>query len=103
MSFRIGQRGEMAIAEDPEGHEIAALDPVRSFGSRRVLEIGCGDGRLTRRYVKYAASVTAIDPNAEAVGRLAREFPAIDAHAVGVDQFVPSTEAFDVVLLAWSL
>jgi 16S rRNA A1518/A1519 N6-dimethyltransferase RsmA/KsgA/DIM1 with predicted DNA glycosylase/AP lyase activity len=93
----------MAIEEDPEGHEIAALDPVRSFGSRRVLEIGCGDGRLTRRYVKYAAAVTAIDPNADAVRRLAGEFPAIDARAIGIDELTLPPEAFDVVLLAWSL
>jgi len=40
----------MAIVEDPEDHEIAALQAVAvSFASRRVLEIGCGDGRLTRR------------------------------------------------------
>jgi 16S rRNA A1518/A1519 N6-dimethyltransferase RsmA/KsgA/DIM1 with predicted DNA glycosylase/AP lyase activity len=93
----------MAIEEDPEGHEIAVLDPVRSFGSRRVLEIGCGDGRLTRRYLEYAASVTAIDPDADAVRRLAREFPAIDARAIGIDHFAPPPEPFDVVLLAWSL
>jgi 16S rRNA A1518/A1519 N6-dimethyltransferase RsmA/KsgA/DIM1 with predicted DNA glycosylase/AP lyase activity len=93
----------MAIQEDPEGHEIAALDPVRSFGSRRVLEIGCGGGRLTRRYIDYAGSVTAIDPDADAVGRLAREFPAVDARAVGINEFAAPPESFDVVLLAWSL
>ena len=93
----------MAIEEDPEGHEIAALDPVRSFKSRRVLEIGCGDGRLTRRYLKYAASVTAIDPDAGAVAHLARECPAIDARATGIDGLIPPAEPFDVILLAWSL
>jgi 16S rRNA A1518/A1519 N6-dimethyltransferase RsmA/KsgA/DIM1 with predicted DNA glycosylase/AP lyase activity len=95
----------MAIEEDPEGHEIAALDPVRSFESRRVLEIGCGDGRLTRRYLKYTASVTAIDPDASAVDRLAREFPfpLIDARAIGIDELLPPSEPFDLVLLAWSL
>jgi len=93
----------MAIDEDPEGHEIAALDPARSFGSRSVLEIGCGDGRLTRRYVRYAAAVTAIDPNAESIRRLSREFPSVDARAIGIDQLRSPSEAFDVVLLSWSL
>jgi 2-polyprenyl-3-methyl-5-hydroxy-6-metoxy-1,4-benzoquinol methylase len=97
------QRGEMAIAADPEGNEVAALDPVRSFGLRRVLEIGCGDGRLTRQYVSYASSVTAIDPNAGAVDRLAREFPAVDARAIEIDELLLPPESFDVVLLAWSL
>ena len=50
----------MAIVEDPEGFEIAALARVQaSFDGLRVLEIGAGDGRLTRHYVDRAASVIA--------------------------------------------
>jgi len=93
----------MGIDEDPEGYEIAALDSVRSFALRSVLEIGCGSGRLTRRYVRYAAAVTAIDPNAESVRSLSREFPSVDARAIGIDQLRSASEAFDVVLLSWSL
>ena len=53
----------MAIHEDPEQHEVAALARmVPSFAGLRVLEIGCGDGRLTQRYAARAGSVIAIDP-----------------------------------------
>ena len=42
----------MAIEEDPEAHELEALRTVVSFEGRRVLEIGCGDGRLTMRLAR---------------------------------------------------
>jgi hypothetical protein len=55
---------DMAIIEDPEGNEAAALASSGvSFMSRRVLEIGCGDGRLTKYFARVAASVLAIDPD----------------------------------------
>jgi 16S rRNA A1518/A1519 N6-dimethyltransferase RsmA/KsgA/DIM1 with predicted DNA glycosylase/AP lyase activity len=93
----------MSIEEDPEGHEIEALDAVVSFAARRVVEIGCGDGRLTRHYASLADSVTAIDPDADAVADLARCLPTVDARAVGVDGLVLAPQSVDIVLFAWSL
>jgi 16S rRNA A1518/A1519 N6-dimethyltransferase RsmA/KsgA/DIM1 with predicted DNA glycosylase/AP lyase activity len=94
----------MAIDEEPEGHEIDALrELIPSFAGLRVVEIGCGDGRLTRRYAPEAASVIAIDPDAEAVGELAGAFAHVDARAVGVDALDLPPHSADVVLFAWSL
>jgi 16S rRNA A1518/A1519 N6-dimethyltransferase RsmA/KsgA/DIM1 with predicted DNA glycosylase/AP lyase activity len=91
------------IDEDPEGCESVALEAVVSFASRRVVEIGCGDGRMTSRYAPYAASVIAIDPDADAVAALALELPNVDARAIGVDALVLPPLSVDVVLFAWSL
>jgi 16S rRNA A1518/A1519 N6-dimethyltransferase RsmA/KsgA/DIM1 with predicted DNA glycosylase/AP lyase activity len=94
----------MAIDEDPEGHEIAALAAiVPSFTAVRVVEIGCGDGRLTRRYARAAGSVVAIDPDAEALAELAAELPDVDARAIGFDQLTLPPRSVDLVLFAWSL
>jgi 16S rRNA A1518/A1519 N6-dimethyltransferase RsmA/KsgA/DIM1 with predicted DNA glycosylase/AP lyase activity len=94
----------MAIVEDPENHETAALAAViPSFASRRVLEIGCGDGRLTRRYATAAASVIAIDPDAEAIAALDGELPNVEAYAIGIDELVLPPHSVDIVLFAWSL
>ncbi len=94
----------MAIHEDPEGHEIAALASTGvAFAGRRVLEIGCGDGRLTRRYADQVASIIAIDPDAEAIARLAAERPSIDARAIPIDRLQRPDRSVDIVLFSWSL
>ena len=95
---------QMAIDEDPDENELAAFASAGvSFTSRRILEVGCGDGRLTRTYAGTAASVIAVDPDAEAVALLAAELPAVDARAVAFDELVLPAHSVDVVLFAWSL
>jgi 16S rRNA A1518/A1519 N6-dimethyltransferase RsmA/KsgA/DIM1 with predicted DNA glycosylase/AP lyase activity len=94
----------MAIEEDPEEHELDALRAVVSFDGRRVLEIGCGDGRLTLRYAHAAASVVAIDPDEESVAALAAErLPNVEARAIAADGIDLAPRSVDVVLFAWSL
>lgn len=94
----------MAIDEDPEDHEGAALDSAGvSCASRRVLEIGCGDGRLTRRFASTAGSIVAIDPDAEAVAELATDLPMVDARAVGIEVLQLAPQSVDVVVFSWSL
>jgi 16S rRNA A1518/A1519 N6-dimethyltransferase RsmA/KsgA/DIM1 with predicted DNA glycosylase/AP lyase activity len=94
----------MPITEDPEGHEISALGAAVSFAGRRVLEIGCGEGRLTARYAPAAAAVLAIDPDTDAIAHLAAErMPNVDARALGVEQLDDPSLHADIVLFAWSL
>jgi spermidine synthase len=92
------------IEEDPELHELVALQAVWAPPAAcRVLEIGAGDGRLTRRYAHGVASIIAIDPDGDAIADLRREFPQIDARAIGIEQLSLSEDSVDVVLFAWSL
>jgi 2-polyprenyl-3-methyl-5-hydroxy-6-metoxy-1,4-benzoquinol methylase len=94
----------MAILEDPEQHEVAALTRmVPSFAGLRVLEIGCGAGRLTRLYAPGAGSIIAIDPNPEAIATLHAALPAVDARAVGIDDLDLSRHSVDVAIFSWSL
>ena len=60
---------------DPEGAELAALGKLVDFDGLRVLEVGCGDGRLTWRYAEQAASVLASDPDESAIRRARRARP----------------------------
>ena len=96
----------MAILFDPEGREISALEAlVPTLNGARVVEIGCGDGRLTRRYSARAGSVLAIDPDNAAVAALRSNPPpgAVEVRAVAVDRLHVPPESTDVVLLSWAL
>lgn len=94
----------MALREDPELHEISALARVvPSFNNLRVLEIGSGSGRLTKRYAGGAASVIAIDPDPEAIAELQRDLPQADARALGFEELELPPKSVDVALFAWSL
>jgi 2-polyprenyl-3-methyl-5-hydroxy-6-metoxy-1,4-benzoquinol methylase len=94
----------MPLIEDPEGHEVTALGQVvPSFAGLHVVEIGCGEGRLTRRYATLAASVVAIDPDAAAVDELRLTLPHVDGRAIGIEQLDMPSHSVDVVLFAWSL
>ena len=61
---------------DSEGEHLAALRRLASFSGERVLELGCGDGRLTVPIAAEAAFVLAFDPDAEAVARARGSLPA---------------------------
>lgn len=94
------------MIQDPEGHEIAALLPCFPCVSPcRVVEIGCGDGRLTRRYADRATSVLAIDPDEGAIAtfRTGGTGANVDARALPVDRLELPDASADVVLLSWSL
>ena len=51
----------MAIRSDSAGLEARYLRDMLAGGGGRILEIGCGDGRLTRKYADAAARVSGID------------------------------------------
>ena len=94
----------MALTEDPEGNEARALSRmVPSFTGLRVLEVGCGDGRVTRHFATDALSVVAIDPDADAIAALQADWPAVDARAIGVADLELPPRSIDVAIFSWSL
>jgi 2-polyprenyl-3-methyl-5-hydroxy-6-metoxy-1,4-benzoquinol methylase len=100
----------MTIRIDPEGNETDALFDLVELEGREVLEIGCGDGRLTRRYADRVEHVTAIEPFEDALGRAQKRLSEtpnerIEFRHVAFEDLAAASDAdvFDVSLLSWSL
>ncbi len=93
---------------DPEGEHIAALHRLADFRDQRVLELGCGDGRLTLGVAAEAASVLAFDPDAESVEQARGFLPAALADRVAYRvasgrEIEIQRASFDLVVFSWSL
>jgi len=75
---------------------------------KRVLDLGCGDGRFAIGVGPIASSVAGIDPDDEAISaarKNAREAGLRNVRfAVGAAQRLPYPDSsFDVVILSWTL
>ncbi|HSG44988.1 MAG TPA: class I SAM-dependent methyltransferase [Anaerolineales bacterium] len=97
-------------ALDPENNESRALFEFADFTNKHVLEIGCGDGRLTWHYADRAAHVTAIEPSAEQVATAKKNTPynlqgKVEFHAATLEEFAAKSKPsiFDLVILSYSL
>jgi ubiquinone/menaquinone biosynthesis C-methylase UbiE len=93
---------------DPEGAHLAALRRLADFRGQRVLELGCGDGRLTVPIAREAESVFGFDPDAEAVGRARGTLPSELAERVAYlvasgKEIEVEPGSFDLVVFSWSL
>ncbi len=98
----------MAVVLDPEDTETKALLEYADFTGKRVLEIGCGDGRLTWRYARQAASIVAIDPDEDEIASAVEDCPAelrhkIEFRVARLEELDILAEKFDLTLLSWSL
>src|SRR5690349_4142338 len=61
------RRAAMPVLLDPEEAETRVLHALIDFTEKDVLEIGCGDGRMTWRFAASARSVLALDPVAQSI------------------------------------
>ena len=97
----------MTVQIDPERTESKHLQRYADFAGKRVLEIGCGDGRLTWQYAKSASRVTGIDLHGDDLRVATIDRPS------DLEQKVVFTransihlpfekESFDIAILAWS-
>lgn len=98
----------MTLRIDPELNEVRALRQVTNWRGKRVLEIGCGNGRLTRRLARLGAQVQAIDPDSTLI-RLARRnlppgfAPRVRFHVGKIGGLKYPSLAFDLVVFSWVL
>ncbi len=88
--------------------EVRALLRHAPLHGTRILDVGCGDGRLTRRIAGIVRSAVGVDPNAEAIGRAQRLVPAhlrrrIRFQVGHAETLRFPNQSFGAVLFSWSL
>lgn len=97
----------MTLQKDAEKNEIRFLHKHLDFAGRRVLEIGCGEGRLTWQYAAEARSVIGIDLDIDAlrVASIERASGLEDTVSFACTDSIRlpfRKEEFDLAILAWS-
>ena len=96
------------VTIDPEGTETRTLHELVDFAGKDVVEIGCGDGRMTWRYAELARSVLGLDPNEASIAGAREQIPenlqaSVTFRVGNVESVGLPDRGFDVAILSWSL
>jgi 2-polyprenyl-3-methyl-5-hydroxy-6-metoxy-1,4-benzoquinol methylase len=91
----------------PDLHDVedGRIEALVDLDGARVLEVGCGEGRLTGFAASRADGVYAFDPNAERVeaARALADVEGVRFGVHGAEALEVERESFDVALCGWSL
>jgi 2-polyprenyl-3-methyl-5-hydroxy-6-metoxy-1,4-benzoquinol methylase len=98
----------MAVNIDPEGNEIRALERLVDWRAKNVLEIGCGEGRLTIRLAGLGANVHALDVDFERIDAARKNLPGplvkrISCHVGEAEHLAIPGGKFDLAIFSWAL
>ena len=98
----------MSLQKDSDRTEIKHLNQFVELKDKHILEIGCGEGRLTWQYAKTARSVVAIDLDYDSLRVAKVDIPSNLEDRIHLacanSEYLPfSKEKFDIAILAWSL
>jgi SAM-dependent methyltransferase len=98
MSAATGYERRIGRYSEPLAERMAAL--VSLAPGRRVLDVGCGSGPLTRVLASAvgAEHVAAVDVSAADVDACARRVPGVDARVAPAERLPFGDDAFDAVL-----
>jgi 2-polyprenyl-3-methyl-5-hydroxy-6-metoxy-1,4-benzoquinol methylase len=93
---------------DADGTEQRVLTRSVDFAGKRVLEIGCGEGRVTWMYADQAASALGIDTDEELIETARAETPPdladrVRFKVVSAVELAEKDGSYDIALLSWSL
>jgi ubiquinone/menaquinone biosynthesis C-methylase UbiE len=95
----------MRPVRDPEGAELAHLCNACQLVGMKILEVGCGDGKVTRQYAGMAKQVVGVDPEISDL-RTARDNRTTSnvefLQTIGERMPFPA-QVFDIVFFASSL
>ena len=100
----------MNVVADPEGTSALVIKEFADLKDKRILEIGCGKGRITFPLAEIADHITAIDPAVEDIEHAIDVTPGllkgkIEFSATGIEDFnlQDGSPQYDLCLFTWSL
>ena len=98
----------MSISVDRDGAETAIIHDLVDFDGTRVLEVGCGNGRLTWSYGNEASEVVAFDVNEAKIQEADEACPVelrakVTFQAADVNSLDTGDDSFDIAILSYSL
>ncbi|HYZ19114.1 MAG TPA: class I SAM-dependent methyltransferase [Gaiellaceae bacterium] len=98
----------MGSVKDAERVERRVLAELVDFTGRRVLEVGCGDGRMTWLFAHDAESVLGVDPDEELIADARAAIPrgledSITFRVAEMEALEIPPPRFDIAFLSWSL
>jgi ubiquinone/menaquinone biosynthesis C-methylase UbiE len=96
------------LVVDPDGVEIATILELVDLRGLNVVDVGCGDGRMTFACACEGARVFAFDPDEEGIAQAREETPRelrrrIRFEVADAAQIELPRGEFDLALFSWSL
>ena len=83
--------------------DLPKIEEFVELGGREMLEIGCGDGRLSSMLANKVKSLTAIDPDKAMINLAGKEISGVDFRVGYGERLEFSDKTYDVVLFSYSL
>jgi ubiquinone/menaquinone biosynthesis C-methylase UbiE len=99
----------MALIIDPVKDEVRALRSAATWRGKKVIEIGCGDGRLTLRLASLGpARIEALEPTAEFIRTARQKLPKrfaekVHYHVGHAEKLNYPPGTFDIAVFSWVL
>ena len=87
----------------PYESDLPKIEEFVQLHGKTLLEIGCGDGRLTALLAGKAEAITAIDPDENSIEAARRNINGVNFRVGSGEKLDLANETFDIVLFSYSL
>jgi len=91
------------MIQDKEGKEFSMMREFADFTGKEVLEVGCGDGRVSIMIARLAKSLVAIDPDENRLKKARVTVPGVDFRNGSGEELNLPDGSIDIVAFTFSL
>jgi ubiquinone/menaquinone biosynthesis C-methylase UbiE len=88
---------------EPFSSELQKIEEFVDLSDRDMLEIGCGDGRLSSLLAKKVRNLTAIDPDKAMINLARRDINGVDFRVGHGESLEFNDKSYDIIVFSYSL